>query len=68
MHSSIVNISPELNGLNYCYITLIILFNIAIQLLSSIAIKGPRGVMVIAVGNGHGNTSSNAGRDWLHFT
>ena len=20
------------------------------------------------VGNGHGNTSSNPGRDWLHFT
>ena len=27
-----------------------------------------RGVMVIVVGNGHGNTSSNPGRDWLHFT
>ena len=29
---------------------------------------GARGVMVIVVGNGHGNTSSNPGRDWLHFT
>ena len=27
-----------------------------------------RGVMVIVVGNGHGDTSSNPGRDWLHFT
>ena len=27
-----------------------------------------RGVMVIVVGNGHGNTSSNPGRDWLHLT
>ena len=27
-----------------------------------------RGVMVIVVGNGHGYTSSNPGRDWLHFT
>ena len=27
-----------------------------------------RGVMVIGVGNGHGNTSSNPGRDWLHIT
>ena len=30
----------------------------------------PRGacdVMVIVVGNGHGDTSSNPGRDWLHF-
>ena len=29
---------------------------------------GTRGVMVIVVGNGHGDTSSNPGRDWLHFT
>ena len=29
---------------------------------------GARGVVVIVVGNGHGNTSSNPGRDWLHFT
>ena len=29
---------------------------------------GARGVVVIAVGNGHGDTSSNPGRDWLHFT
>ena len=26
------------------------------------------GAMVIFVGNGHGDTSSNPGRDWLHFT
>ena len=25
------------------------------------------GVMVIIVGNGHGEMSSNPGRDWLHF-
>ena len=29
---------------------------------------GARGVMVIVVGNGHGDTSSNPGRDKLHFT
>ena len=29
---------------------------------------GARGVVVIVVGNGHGNMSSNPGRDWLHFT
>ena len=29
---------------------------------------GARGVMVIVVGNGHGDTSSNPGRDWVHFT
>ena len=30
--------------------------------------RGARGVMVIVVGNGHGDTSSNPGGDWLHFT
>ena len=29
---------------------------------------GARGVVVITVGNEHGDTSSNPGRDWLHFT
>ena len=29
---------------------------------------GSRGVMVIVVGNGHYDTSSNPGRDWSHFT
>ena len=29
---------------------------------------GAHGVMVIVVGNGHGDTSSNPGRDWLHCT
>ena len=29
---------------------------------------GARGVMVIFVGNGHGDPSSNPGWDWLHFT
>ena len=27
-----------------------------------------RGVIVIVVGNGHGDTSSNPGGDWWHFT
>ena len=31
-------------------------------------IGGANGVMVIVVGNGHGDTSSNPRRDWLHFT
>ena len=30
--------------------------------------SGAHGEMVIIVGNGHGNTSSNPGQDWLHFT
>ena len=29
---------------------------------------GARGVIVIVEGNGCGDTSSNPGRDWLHFT
>ena len=29
---------------------------------------GACGVMVIVVGNGHGDTSSNPRWDWLHFT
>ena len=29
---------------------------------------GARGVMVLVIGNGYGNTSSNHGWDWLHFT
>ena len=29
---------------------------------------GARGVIVIVLGNEHGDTSSNPGRDWLHFT
>ena len=28
---------------------------------------GSRGVMVIVVGNGHGDSSSNPGWEWLHF-
>ena len=31
-------------------------------------VGGAHGVMVIVVGNLHGDTSSNPGRDWLHFT
>ena len=29
---------------------------------------GAHGVMVIVAGIGHGDMSSNPGRDWLHFT
>ena len=31
-------------------------------------IGGARGVVVIVVGNEHGDSSSNPGPDWLHFT
>ena len=30
--------------------------------------EGARGVIVIVAGNEHGDTSSNPGRDSLHFT
>ena len=30
--------------------------------------RGARGVMVIIVGNGHGDTRSNPEWDWWHFT
>ena len=36
--------------------------------ISHVICGGVRGVMVIVVGNGHGDTSSNPGQDWLHFT
>ena len=36
--------------------------------LSIRVLGGARGVMVIIVEKGHGDTSSNPGRDWLHFT
>ena len=46
--------------------------NEQVETLKSLYHKGTHigacGVMVIAVGNGHGNMSSNPGRDWLHFT
>ena len=34
----------------------------------NVIIGSARGVMVIVIGNGHGDTRSNPGRDWLHFT
>ena len=30
--------------------------------------SGARSVIVIVVGNEHGDKSSNPGRNWLHFT
>ena len=36
--------------------------------LNSLKKGSARGVMVVVVGNGQGDISSNRGRDWLHFT
>ena len=38
------------------------------RIISKIWRWGARGIMVIVVGIGHDGTSSNLGRDWLHFT
>ena len=35
--------------------------------MSLLLLGGARGASVIVVGNGHGDTSSNPGGDWLHF-
>ena len=42
--------------------------DIIIIIIIIIILGGACGVMVIIVGNGHGDTGSNPGRDWLHFT
>ena len=48
------------------------LYHIFITHITSVISKkyiygGAYGVMVIIIENGHGDTSSNPGRDWLHF-
>ena len=37
-------------------------------LTQEILVNSARGVMVIVAGCGHGDTSSNPGPDWLHFS
>ena len=44
------------------------LWNMKMKVIPIVIGGGARGVVVIAVGNEHGDTSSNPGRDWLHFT
>ena len=54
-----------------CYIIKKWFFNInhfSLIILYHSVCGGARGVVVIVVENGHGDTSSNPGRDWLHFT
>ena len=41
---------------------------VVILVIKTAIIGGARGVIVIVVGNERGDTSSNPGRDWLHFT
>ena len=76
-HNSFVFIQS--NGSKYCYVLTIIQFRHTIKGFQVLAFNtnssnqyylfvsgGARGV--IAVGNGHDDTSSNPGQDWLHFT
>ena len=52
-----------LNAIKSCpYITIVV-----VNIIDDIY-GGARGVMVIVAGYGHGDTSSNPGPDWLHFT
>ena len=50
---------------NYFYVVIIIIW---LHIHKHIVLGDACGVMVIVGGNGHGDTSSNPGRDWLHFT
>ena len=53
----------------YIYIMKTLLaFELKIDCIRNTNTGGIRGVMVIVVENGHDDTSSNPGRDWLHFT
>ena len=38
-----------------------------VEIVAAVKQYHARGVMVIVIGNGHGDTSSNPGRGWLHF-
>ena len=51
-----------------CTFLIGILYTLYNQMYSKSYGGGARGVMVIVVGIGHDDTSSNPGRDWLHFT
>ena len=52
-----------------CFIHLIQSVSIYLSIYLFVCARGgARGVVVIAVGNEHCDTSSNPGRYWLHFT
>ena len=66
LHIRILHIIYYMNLLNHLYLfdniylLIILIHNITYYILYN---GGARGVMVIFVGNGHGDTSSNPGRD-----
>ena len=49
---------------HFCFILVFVVFSLHSYVASDVTDS----VMVIVVGNGHGDTSSNPGRDWWHFT
>ena len=59
-------ICTQINGFEYWCLTLVV--SNGFKSIKWLNIGGARGVMVIVVGNEHGDTSSNPGRDWFHFT
>ena len=64
MFSSIIIIIDLFHKLNSNRVTI----TIPNEMCGISHLGGARGVMVIVLGNGHGNTSSNPGREWLYFT
>ena len=60
--------SRKIKFSKYLRLSIYIYLYIYLVLLTSLYFEGARGVIVIVVGNEHGDTSSNPGRDWLHFT
>ena len=54
---SITTWSTQMRNTDFCF-----------DMISPYGLEGARGVMVIVLENGHGDTSSNPDRDWLHFT
>ena len=55
---------------HFCFLVIVVLLVFVLSVLFLVAVISlpARGVMVIVAGYGHGDTSSNPGPDWLHFT
>ena len=58
--------TPQLEPLNQMQFSVILRIHLFKYMKDNIA-RRARGVMVIIVENGHGDTSSNRGRGYLHF-
>ena len=64
------NVKRVLESVKYSAIWTKMKHNITFSFMYKIRKKSgdTRGVMINVVGNEHGDTSSNPGRDWLYFT